>query len=61
MARAGMQQQADTQRTMAELASRERVNTQDNQTALTIAEAETLSEEKINVETGTGINPNPSN
>lgn len=61
MARTGVQQQAENARKAQELQTRERINTQDNQTALTIAEAETLSQEHVDVETGTGINPNPSN
>lgn len=61
MARTGIQEEAENRRKQADLTTRERINTQDNQTALTIAEAETLSQENVTVETGTGINPNPSN
>jgi hypothetical protein len=61
MARSGIQQESEDRRKAAELTSREHINTQDNQTALAIAEAETLSKDHIAVETGTGINPNPSN
>lgn len=57
--RAASQDQSEMQRTQVEQASRERMNTADNVTALTIAEAETLSDNKAAVETGTGINPNP--
>lgn len=53
------QQENETARQDAEMAARERMNTADNVTALTIAEAETLSDNKAAVETGTGINPNP--
>lgn len=57
--REASQQQSETAREQSELAARERMNTADNVTALTIAEAETLSDNKAAVETGTGINPNP--
>lgn len=50
-------ERADDERLKAELASREAINTQDNETALTIAAAEIESGEKVAVETGTGINP----
>ncbi len=58
-ARQASQDQSEMQRVQVEQASRERMNTADNITALTIAEAETLSDNKAAVETGTGINPNP--
>lgn len=44
-------------RTAASLQSREKINAEDNLTALAIAEAEIESGEKVAVETGTGINP----
>lgn len=52
-----MRQSGHDQRTMAELASRERINAGDNQTAMQLAQAEIISGEKIAVSTGTGINP----
>lgn len=52
-------QENESARQTDELAARERMNTADNVTALTIAEAETLSDHKAAVETGTGINPTP--
>ena len=52
-------EQAESQRTAAEIASRERMNQQDNETAMRLAQAEILSNEKFGVSTGTGINPNP--
>ena len=52
-----MKQSGNDQRTMAELASRERMNAGDNQTAMQLAQAEIMSGEKIAVSTGTGINP----
>jgi hypothetical protein len=57
--RQASQDQSEMQRTQVEQSSRERMNTADNVTALTIAEAETLSDHKAAVETGTGINPTP--
>jgi hypothetical protein len=57
--RQASQDQSEMQRVQVEQASRERMNTADNVTALTIAEAETLSDNKAAVETGTGINPTP--
>jgi hypothetical protein len=57
--RQASQDESEMQRSQMEQASRERMNTADNVTALTIAEAETLSDNKAAVETGTGINPNP--
>lgn len=53
-------ERAETERTAAEIASREKMNAEDNQTALTIAAAEITSGEKVAVSTGTGINPDPS-
>jgi hypothetical protein len=57
--REASQNENENARTQYELAARERMNTADNVTALTIAEAETLSDNKAAVETGTGINPTP--
>jgi hypothetical protein len=57
--RQASQDQGEMQRVQMEQASRERMNTADNVTALTIAEAETLSDNKAAVETGTGLNPTP--
>jgi hypothetical protein len=55
--RQASQEEAESARTAQDLATRERMNTADNVTALTIAEAETLADNKAAVETGTGINP----
>jgi len=52
-------QQAEDRRKAAELASREEMNQQDNQTAMNLAAAEIASGERVAVSTGTGINPNP--
>jgi len=52
-------QQAENQRTAAEIAARERMNASDNQTAMELAAAEIASGERVAVSTGTGINPNP--
>lgn len=52
-------EQSENVRKAAELEARERMNTADNVTALTIVEAETLSNNKSAVETGTGLNPTP--
>lgn len=59
MAREGLTQEGENLRTQAETQSRERINTADNQTALSIAEADTLSGHHVRVETGTGLNPGP--
>ena len=53
-------ERAETERTSAEIESREKMNAEDNETALTIAAAEITSGERVAVETGTGINPDPS-
>ena len=50
-------QMAESDRANAANASKEFMNTQDNETALTIAQAEIESGEKVDVSTGTGINP----
>jgi len=49
----------DTQRGYADMQTRERMNTADNETAKELAAAEIASGEKVAVSTGTGINPNP--
>lgn len=54
-----MQEQNENMRTAEEIASRERMNTSDNETAMLLAQAEIESGENIAVSTGTGINPNP--
>jgi hypothetical protein len=50
---------AENQRKAAEIASRERMNTADNETAKLLAAAEMATGEKVAVSTGTGLNPNP--
>jgi hypothetical protein len=52
-------EQAEDQRTAAELNARMQMNTEDNRTAMELAAAEIASGEKVAVSTGTGINPNP--
>jgi hypothetical protein len=52
-----LRQMSENERTAAEIASRERMNTSDNDTAMRLAAAEISSGEKIAVSTGTGINP----
>ena len=52
-----LRQLAENQRTSAEIAARERMNTADNNTAREIALAEVMSGERIGVSTGTGLNP----
>lgn len=54
-----MQAEMETQRRREEMASRERMNYADNETAKELAAAEIASGEKVAVSTGTGINPNP--
>jgi hypothetical protein len=44
---------------LANIESDERQNTQDNATAMAIAEGEWENAEKVAVKTGTGINKNP--
>jgi hypothetical protein len=48
---------AETQRSQDEMAARERMNAQDNETATNLAIAEIESGERISYTTGTGINP----
>jgi hypothetical protein len=50
---------AENERKAAEIASRERMNTADNETAKLLAAAEMATGEKVAVSTGTGLNPNP--
>ena len=52
-----LRQLAENERTAAEIAARERMNTADNDTAMRLAMAEIASGERIGVSTGTGINP----
>ncbi len=52
-------EQQDSMRTAEEIASRERMNDADNDTAKLLAAAEMATGEKVAVSTGTGINPNP--
>lgn len=54
-----LRQENENQRTQAQIESTERINSDDNATALTIAGAEIQSSEKVAVSTGTGVNPNP--
>lgn len=54
-----MRQMAENERTAADLAARERMNTADNDTAKLLAAAEMATGERVAVSTGTGINPNP--
>jgi hypothetical protein len=54
-----IKQQAEDQRLAAELQTRERINTADNDTAKLLAAAEMATGEKVAVSTGSGINPNP--
>ena len=55
--RAQLKAQADLQRSREETAAKQQMNTDDNLTALTIAQAEIATGEKIGLETGTGIDP----
>ena len=54
-----LKQQAENERLAAELQTRERMNTADNDTAKLLAAAEMATGEKVAYSTGTGINPNP--
>lgn len=54
-----LKEDREDQRTMAEIASREAMNTADNETAKELAAVEVASGERFNVSTGTGVNPNP--
>jgi len=57
MQRTQSAEEAESQRVAATNASREKINTQDNATAMEIAAAEIESSEKVDVKNGTGINP----
>ena len=59
MASDQQRQEAETQRKMAELQVRQAMNTQDNLTAMELAQLEVETGERIAVSTGTGINPQP--
>lgn len=59
MAELAMREEREDARTQAEVQSRLAMNEADNQTAMTLAQMEMLSGEKIAVSTGTGINPQP--
>lgn len=52
-------EQAENVRSQAAMQTRMAINTQDNTTALQLAQAEIASGKKIAVSTGTGINPQP--
>jgi hypothetical protein len=54
---AAMREQGETARNEADISARVGMNTMDNETALTIANMEVESGERIGVSTGTGINP----
>jgi len=51
--------EGENARKYAEIAAREKMNTQDNMTAMQLAELELQTGEKFAVSTGTGINPQP--
>jgi chaperonin GroES len=50
-------EQAETERSMAEMQVRQAMNTQDNLTAMELAQLEVETGERFSVSTGTGINP----
>ena len=52
-----LRQTSENERTAAEIAARERMNTADNDTAMRLAAAEIVTGEKFAVSTGGGINP----
>jgi hypothetical protein len=54
-----LKEAAENERKAAELASRERMNQADNDTAKLLAAAEMATGEKVAVSTGTGLNPTP--
>ena len=54
-----LRQQAEDERTRAQIQARLEMNESDNQTAKQLAALEVASGERIGVSTGTGINPNP--
>jgi hypothetical protein len=55
-----LKQQAENERLAAELQIRDKMNTDDNDTAKLLAAAEMATGEKVAYSTGTGINPNPN-
>jgi hypothetical protein len=57
--REAMRQQAENQRSQSEMAARVGMNNSDNQTAMTLAQLEIATGERIGVSTGTGVNPQP--
>jgi len=59
MAADQQREEAETQRKLAELQVRQAMNTQDNLTAMELAQLEVETGERIAVSTGTGINPQP--
>jgi hypothetical protein len=59
MALEQMKQQQSDKRAAESDASRERMNSSDNETAMLLAAAEIQSGERVAVSTGTGINPQP--
>jgi len=54
-----LRQQAEDQRTRADIQARIEMNESDNQTAKQLAALEVATGERIAVSTGTGINPSP--
>ena len=54
-----LRQEAEDQRTQAQIRARLEMNESDNQTAKQLAALEVATGERIGVSTGTGINPNP--
>jgi hypothetical protein len=54
-----LRQEAEDQRTQAQIRARLEMNESDNQTAKQLAALEVATGERIAVSTGTGINPNP--
>ena len=59
MATLAMKEDREDARAQAELQARVSMNEADNQTAMTLAQMEMISGEKVAVSTGTGINPQP--
>lgn len=57
LALAQQAEQAETERSMAEMQVRQAMNTQDNLTAMELAQLEVETGERFGVSTGTGINP----
>ena len=54
---AAARQEGEDKRKAAELMARQQMNTQDNMTAMQIANLEAVTGERVGVSTGTGINP----